>query len=69
MQDISMLWITPAYNKINIRIVTSYRSDRMKIEKSEKNAENRRQNKIIQRKRLNNMNRNQWKGIKGDRMC
>jgi hypothetical protein len=65
MQDISILRVTLAYNKINIRTVTAHRSDRMNIEQSEKNAENRRQNKINQRKRLNNMNGNQWKGIKG----
>jgi hypothetical protein len=52
------------YNRINIRIVVAHRSDRMKIEKCKKNAENRRQNKISQRKRLNNANGNQWKGIK-----
>jgi hypothetical protein len=36
MQDISMFCVTPAYNKINIRIVVAHRSDRMKIEKSKK---------------------------------
>lgn len=59
-----MLRVTPAYKKINIRIRYCPLEWQDENGKEWENAENRRQNKIIQRKRLNNMNGNQWKGIK-----